>query len=261
MCFGNAFGQYQQEDGLVYESPDSANKTNPEYFNRDNIIYTPGREFLFSYFIIKDNDTLFCRVDKKGDFKTKNWSLVKPNNVDSLTIKFTGFKVQHGYGGMDNLFPDYSQTIIQQLYYSADTTLLFDGSTGLIENPRNIWIHPFRGKYFSVTELSPFPYIKLPAKSNNWTWKLKDIDDRWSDPRIIEYKGKQNGEYNYNTNGRQKIKTPFGKLTCYVTDATAVTGLGRTKLRSHFNSTFGFVKLRYYNIDKSIIEFNLVKVK
>src|SRR5437763_17212995 len=110
LYFNTAFSQYQQLDGLVFEVPDSVNKTNKDFFNRDNIIYTPGKEFLFSYFIIKNNDTLFCRVDKKGDAKTKSWTFVKPGNTDSLTIKFVSFTVQYGYGGMDKLFPDYSQT-------------------------------------------------------------------------------------------------------------------------------------------------------
>lgn len=255
------YGQkYQQQDNLYYEFPDSITVKNKNFFNLDNNIYKPGVEFKFSYQIIKNGDTLLVRVDKIGDTKTANWTFVKEQDIDNLTIRYLSFKISEGYGGLDHLFPDYSQTIIQQNYYSANG-LLFDGATGLIENIHNVWLHPFRGKYFSVLEFSPFPYIKFPAKpSSNWTWILNDISERWSDNRIIEYSGKQHANYKYKIIKKKTLNTSFGKLNCIVTEAIANTSLGSTKLTSYFNKKYGFVALDYSNIDGSIVKLKLIEV-
>src|SRR2546423_3903264 len=221
------FGQkYRQQDNLYYEFPDSMTVKNKKFFNLDNNIYKPGIEFKFSYQIIKNGDTLLVKVDKTGDTKTSNWTFVKQQNADSLTIHYLSFKILEGYGGLDHLFPDYSQTVIQQNYYS-NNSLLFDGTTGLIENMYNVWLHPFRGKYFSVLELSPFPYMKFPAKrGSNWKWILNEISERWSDKRIIEYSGKQQANYEYKITGTKTLNTSLGKLNCVIIEGVANTSLG-----------------------------------
>ena len=255
------FGQkYQQQDNLYYEFPDSITGRNKNFFNLDNNIYKPGVEFKFSYQIIKNGESLMVRVDKTGDTKTPNWTFVKEQNVDSLTIQYLSFTILEGYGGLDHLFPDYSQTVIQQNYYSTNR-LLFNGATGLIENMYNVWLHPFRGKYFSVLEFSPFPYIKFPAKpGSNWKWILNDISERWSDKRIIEYSGKQQANYEYKITGIKTLNTSLGKLNCVVTEAIANTSLGTSKLTSYFNKKYGFVALDYSNIDSSTVKFKLIEV-
>ena len=253
--------EYRQQDGLYYELPDSNQVKNKNYFNIDNHIYLPGLEFKYSYLIIKNNDTLLIRVDRLGDTKTPNWTFVRKRDADSLTIYYLSFKILDGYGGLDNLFPDYSQTVIQQNYYSAHS-LLFDGTTGMIENKFNIWLHPFRGKYFSVLEFSPFPYIKFPIKQDSsWTWILHDISERWSDKRIIEYYGKQHANYQYRITGKRELKTSFGKKECFVIESTANTSLGITKLKSYFNEEYGFMVLDYFNVDNSKVILNLIEVK
>jgi hypothetical protein len=190
---------------------------------------------------------------------TPNWTFVKI--PDSLTIDKISFKVLNGYGGLDELFPDYSQTVIQQIYYSKQD-VLFDGFTGIIENKYNIWLHPFRGKYFSVLEFSPFPYFKFPGKNGfRWKWKLNNISERWSDPRIVQYEGKQNASCIYEITGKVVLRTPMGKLKCHVIEGTANTSLGQSTMTAYFNKKYGFIFLKYINIDHSVINLKLIDVK
>lgn len=254
------FGQhFQHEDSLFYEVPNAVNLGNENFFNLDNKIYKPGMEFIFSYQIIKNRDSLLIRINEKNDPSTPNWTFVK--RADSLTIDKVSFKILNGYGGLDDLFPDYSQTIIQQIYYSKED-ILFDGFTGLIENKHNIWLHPFRGKYFSVLQFSPFPYVKFPTKKSvRWNWNLNDISERWSDPRIVQYAGKQQASYTYEITGKVVFKTPMGRLKCYVIEGTANTTLGKSTLTSYFNKQYGFVYLKYDNLDHSIVSLKLINVK
>jgi hypothetical protein len=247
-------------NGLLVETPETGHR-DPDFFNRDNTIYVPGREFVYSYTIRKGGHEVYCRTDAAGDPATRNWSFVERAAVDPLTIRYVGFRVLPGYGGMDDLFPDYAQTVIEQRYWSPDRTLLFDGTTGLVENAVNVWIHPFRGKYFSVTEFSPFPFAKFPlTKGRTWEWRLDDIDTRWSDPRIVTYEGKVAAQYSYEVVGTETLATPMGKLECTIIDGTARNRLGSARLRSHFHPRYGFVRLDYRNLDDSRILLELTRV-
>jgi hypothetical protein len=253
--------ELKNEDGLLYEVPVSKTQ-DPEFFNKDNTIYKPGREFVYTYSITKDREAFICRTHAVGDFETKNWTLVRAAERDALAIMRLGFKVLPGYGGLDELFPDYSQTVVQQQYWAADMSLLFDGLTGLIENEANVWLHPFRGKYFSVTQLSPFPFAKLPLTAGKaWKWKLGEIDSRWSDPRIIEYDGKLSATYDYRVVGEKSLQTPLGELNTWEIEGTATSRLGASSLRSYFNERYGFVRLEYRNLDRSEIVLDLTRVR
>ena len=57
-----------------------------------------------------------------------------------------------------------------------------------------------------------------------------------------------------------KLKTNFGTLTCYVTEAKAVNLHSKPGyLTSYFNEQYGFVKLEYTNIDGSRLVIELVE--
>ncbi len=247
-------------NGLLVETPEPGRR-DPDFFNRDNTIYVPGSEFVYAYTIRKGGREVYCRTDAAGDPATRKWSFVERAAIDPLTIRYVGFRVLPGYGGMDDLFPDYAQTVIEQRYWSSDRNLLFDGTTGLVENAANVWIHPFRGKYFSVTEFSPFPFAKLPlTKGKTWEWRLDDIDSRWSDPRIVEYEGRVAARYSYRVAGTETLATAIGNLECTIIDGTARNRLGSARLRTHFHPKYGFVRLDYRNLDGSRIILELTSV-
>ena len=53
LLFKCSYGQFQELEGLAFESPDSIQVKNKNFFNDNNWIYQVGREFIFSYTIIK----------------------------------------------------------------------------------------------------------------------------------------------------------------------------------------------------------------
>jgi len=129
--------------------------------------------------------------------------------------------------------------------------------TGLIENSKNIWLHPPRLKLFSILELNPFPNVKFPLEiGKSWSWNLK-IGGQWGDKRWKEWSGNIENKYQYKIVGKEIMKTGVGSLECYVIEGQAESELGITKLISYFNKKYGFVKLDYTNIDNSKLEINL----
>lgn len=251
----------QDADGLQVELPNPA-IDDPNFFNADNRIYRPGREFVYSYTVVKDGSDVLVRTSAVDDTETRNWTLVRPEQADGLTIRNVGFEVMDGYGGLDDLFPDFSQTVVTQKYWNSGMSLLFDGATGLVENVANVWLHPFRAKYFSVTQLSPFPFFKYATESGQtWSWKLAEIDDRWSDPRIVEYSGNLSASYEYRVGGTKRVDVEGQDLECTVVESVATSRLGKSRLESCFNDKYGFIELKYSNLDGSKVDFVLSRVR
>jgi len=132
--------------------------------------------------------------------------------------------------------------------------------TGLIENSKNIWMHPPRMALFKILELNPFPYVKFPCEiGEEWIWKLT-IGDMWGDERWKTWNGQIENNYFYKIVEKEKITTQFYEnIDCWIIDATAKSELGETFLRSYFNEQIGFVKWEYINIDNSKIIFEIKK--
>lgn len=60
------------------------------------------------------------------------------------------------------------QTIIKYSYFNNENgRILFGELTGLIEDTEQLFLHPPRMYGFSILELVPFPYIKLPLNEGN----------------------------------------------------------------------------------------------
>ena len=53
--------------------------------------------------------------------------------------------------------------------------------------------------------------------------------------------------------------TDFGLLPCYVITGNAVNQIGETSLTAYFNQNYGFILLKYTNIDRSIITLKRIK--
>lgn len=54
-------------------------------------------------------------------------------------------------------------------------------NTGVIENERQLWMHPFRSNQYNFTEVAPFPEVKFPVEvGREWSSSL-GIGAGWGD--------------------------------------------------------------------------------
>src|SRR5699024_9124518 len=66
-----------------------------------------------------------------------------------------------------------------------------EAHTGIIENKKEVWTHPFRSNQYVLTEIAPFPTVKRPLKIGKaWQSSLK-IGKNWG-----EWSHKK-GQFNY----------------------------------------------------------------
>lgn len=243
------------KDGIYFEKSSWRNNDN---YTSNNSLYKAKRIVKFSYkYLDKNGISKYCCLNNKADVyadKKLTWELSDTNSKDC--IKYLTFEVLSNNSIMDS---SYMQSVIDYKFYNEDLQKLpFSESTGLVENYKNIWIHPPRSKLFAILELNPFPYIKLPIKTGNkWQWKL-EIGDHWSDNRWKSWKGNIINNYTYKIKDKVVLNSMMGEIDCFRVFAVATNKLGKSSLVTYFNSNLGFVKLEYINIDSSQLILEMI---
>lgn len=142
--------------------------------------------------------------------------------------------------------------------YSYDATSPPGSTPGVLENDSMLWIHPPRDGQYRILELSPFPYIKLPARQGQrWKWEL-GVGSHWGDTKWATWQGDMLVTSSYEITGQQPLATPLGKLPCWVVQAEATCKKGTSALTSFYNPRYGFVRLAYRNLNDYRVTLNLV---
>lgn len=214
----------QQYDSVIIEE---------DSVDVNNNIYKTGNKYVFDYEIIEDNE---CLKLKKNFFTDFQFVSAKEDsiNVDRihLVVKSTS----------NNERTNENQTQISYFEKPINSSI---SSTGLVENRFNIWIHPIRTGFFRSLETCPFPFVKLPIEiGKEWVDSMV-IPANWGHVKWGTWDGGLLQAYKYKVTGREKIKTNFGLIDCYVIESTAASKKGQTTLKSYFSETFGFVRLEF----------------
>jgi hypothetical protein len=247
--------QYENNYGLFFEiCTDSSNLAR---YTEDNEVYLAGNMYVFQYqYITKDGEQSYYVYHNHNS----SWEFCDTNLQLDSTIIFVKMEMKPDLGYFAK-YLWYNQSVIEYEYLnSGKKPLPMLESTGLVENKKNIWMHPPRTDLFRILELNPFPFIQKPyKKGNKWKWKLQ-IGDGFSDKRWVVWRGTITNQYKYKiTDTANVIHTELGDITCYVIESVAKSRIGKTYLTTYFNEIYGFVKLDYTNIDGSKIILELVK--
>lgn len=252
-----SYDMEENESGIVVEKFDSINR-DENRFNYDNIIFKKGVNYYYSYkhLTVSGEAFRFLYTDS-----TALWNFTSADSISPDAIVEIKITLKDGQFPFNKIHPDYSQSVISYSYQKKDGPAKFGESTGVIENKRNIWLHPPRAQYFKILEINPFPYIKLPyQKGEQWHWELS-IGDTWADARWKTWHGIIENSYEYETWGKEHLDTPLGNLECIIVKSSAKSSLGSTFLTSWFHPDFGFVKLDYTNIDGSKTLLELTRIE
>ncbi|MGI4762692.1 MAG: hypothetical protein ACRYF0_18425 [Janthinobacterium lividum] len=156
--------------------------------------------------------------------------------------------------------PGQYDTTQLKLGYSYNATSAPSSFPGVLENDSTLWIHPPRDGQYSILELSPFPFIKLPARQGKrWRWELA-VGSHWGNPAWATWRGDMLVTSIYHVAGRQLVATPLGELPCWVVQAEATCKKGTAALTSFYNPRYGFVRLTYRNLNNRRVTLSLVAV-
>jgi len=242
----------EENFSTIYFEPfpeDSTDALTP--FSMDNTIYQLGDRYVFQ-FLFKDSIGTPLNIYENSDSET--WELNLESNNKQSKISKVELSVRPR-GKQDS---SYRQTNIVYRFLDENNHQVLLSGTGLVENEKNIWMHPPRARLFKILQLSPFPFIKKPYEvGNNFYWQFT-VGEYYGDPRWRTWSGLVKIRNDYTITDNTTLDTPLGPLEVLKIEGTGTSRLGSSRLVAYFNRQHGFVELRYTNIDKSIIEMKLI---
>lgn len=231
-----SFGQ--QYDGLHIE------KRNVD---KNNQIYTLGKQFLFSISITEKDSTWFLKENDVENFELHS-------NIDSLKISEIHLTVIK-----PRVFQR-TNTKQTEVFYSYEPNPQIVSSTGIVENEENIWIHPPRNGFFKSLETCPFPYLKLNKPIGYvWTDSMR-IGDHWSNEKWGKWNDRLLLNYHYEITGKETLVSKLGAVDCLVINATATSDIGKSELKAYYSDDYGFMKLEYTLFTGIKVDLNLEEI-
>ncbi|MGB1219017.1 MAG: hypothetical protein ACPG4W_04495 [Flavobacteriales bacterium] len=230
--------------GIYIEQYDSL-FSDPNVYNNDNVILTPNLNLRYNYSITKEGKRLFVNSFEK------DWTLVDENDTTALD-SYIEADIFDG-NPMEKYVPEYTQTTIQYRYPDGYSTM-----TGVVENSKNLWMHPPRAGILSLLELSSFPLVMYPIELNQvYDWNLL-IGSHYGHKDFIHWEGNIKTVMSYEVKSKEKLDTDLGSLDCFVIHSKSASSLGIGYTKLYFNETYGFVKTEFRAIDGTEITLQLV---
>ena len=245
---------------------------NPCRYTEDNKIYQADREFTFEFHYFDPQGKERYMRHKK--ITKQRFCLTETGDTTECTYEVSDFSFSDTFDDPDScsnryvlevachhkiFSKDYDQTVEALCFLFADQRSRETSYSGIVENERNLWMHPNRDCLFQILELNPFPYIQYPIKKGKtWKWRLS-IGSQWGDERWKTWTGGIVNKYKYKiTDTDCEVVTPMGTLSCVKVEAVAKSRIGKTYLTAYYNETYGFVKMDNTNIDGSRLLVDLV---
>ena len=238
--------QYVEEDGLTFEyaHADSTLVTN---FEADNQIYRPGRGFVYEYdYISPTGDTLLLGNAGHTPVR-KDTALDNPS-----TITRVAFRVDTAMGTqLRKMIPNYRQTGVSYDYYNAEGVSLppMEGS-GLIENARQVWVHPFRRQtYFAMLNMNAYPYVRFPLEvGKQWTWELGIGGEAYLNPLWTDWTENTLRYHAYTVTGKTTVDFRGHPIEVWQIEALTTGEAGAARAAFLFHEQYGFVKMHFYTV-------------
>jgi hypothetical protein len=246
-------------NGIYVEKPIFADTSRHRY-SLDNKIFTINGCFTYDYYYL-DSSSVKLKFYKEGSrihydnpMGIPDHTPTPPEVIDKIKLIVT-----------DNLKiflvhdSSYSQTVISYQYLNHFGELIASEQTGVIDNAKDIWLHPPRENNFKILEINPFPIVLLEDTTIYWSWSV-EVWQSWSDPRWKVWNGIIIIKNEYKRLKNEIIETEFGKLDCLVSEGIGTSKIGNTYLKSYFNTKYGFVRLEYTNINSTKLIMWLVNI-
>lgn len=254
--------QFRLEKGVWVEKMDTL-VTEEDYYTANNTVFKAGTLFTYRYqYLDQEGRPYLQKITLKPvPGREQAWKLLPLVEKDSLTHDRLLLVVEGDMKGAGPAVPGYNHTLMRWEYHAPAGQLHFLERGTLVENSKNLWLQPPRGRLFRILALNPFPFIQAPyTAGHSWEWQQR-VEPHWEDRRWREWTGNVQLRYRYTITGEEELNTVFGPLPCLLVEAEALSRLGSSRLKAYYHPQFGFVKLLYTNIDGSQLHMELVKLE
>lgn len=243
-CFENPMPEFDEiKASLLDENGKKYKDTIIERIAKRRIIFKPCREYIFKATLLERDEKLISQSQIKMMATGSRWS-IQPELQDEVLIQY-----EYKKEDVANINKHQINKIMSNSVWRKST------KTGIIENVKQIWMHPFRSNQFLFTEVAPFPEVKWPLyNGKSWTGEL-NIYNGWGDWN------NSSGKFVYKVENKEDIQTQFGLIgDCWKIESIATYPFGKSFLDYWFNEELGFVKMNYINYEGQKLNIELVEV-
>lgn len=208
-------------------------------------VFKPCRQYIYSAVYTGYSGALISRSEVWMMATGKRWEF-QPEKQDEIFIQ---------YDSADWDIASRSEYIVNKKLNNTARFVSVE-TTGVIENERNIWMHPFRSNQFIFTEVAPFPNVELPLYAGRTWGNSISIGNGWGD-----WEG-QTISNEYVVVGQEDMEGSSLNLpNCWRIKSTAVSNFGNSTLDFLFHEQYGFVKMTYQNYKQQTVVFELIRIE
>ena len=211
------------------------------------------KKFVLSIFIFVFSFNSKCQIYNTQIVYCFNYSIMKNGQSSKGKLLLACF---------GKLWPIKEQKQYSILWTTNEKEILEKiGSTGVIEEKNRVWLHPPRIGEFKMLEYSPFPEIVFPLIENQqWSRELS-LSKYWEN-KEFNLKGTDVLKFLYEYRGSKKFRLIFNneEVDCFDIYAASKNMESRTSFSGLYFKKYGFVKMKFENVDKSRILLELESV-
>ena len=245
-------------------------------FSRKIAIKTTLMIYLLVIACNQDNSNLTCKVNTDYSeaivykpchefiFRSKYWSQDELISDEKISLFITGNGWQYDSFQAEALLiykTGYDESDIKKIRSFGinpeinDRQWVNQSATGIIDNEKMVFLHPFRDNQYYFTEIAPFPEVVYPLHvGKSWSialnigggWGLWDGLRLETTYRVVEKESLTINDIEYNN--------------CWRISSSAASDLGISYLTVWFHEEFGFVKFTYVTHADQILQLELDKV-
>lgn len=226
-------------------------------YSSDNIVYPPHKQQIFSISCADSTGRpVYFNFDPNAAFQSaEQWAYSDSKNINS--IELVRMTVQEGLG-INSEDEDYTQSVITYNFINfAKFIINISGTTGLVENCKNIWLHPPRVGSMKILEITPFPYVVHPIRvGNSYSTNLK-IGGYWS-TEIVAWSGSIDNQCVYEISSKGEFVVGDKVYAGYYIEAKASSSVSIVQSTFFYSPTEGFIYHKHNINDRFFIELKLV---
>ncbi|UKN02727.1 hypothetical protein K6119_04260 [Paracrocinitomix mangrovi] len=231
-------------------------------------IYTVGKNFHFTYSVIKDK-LEYKIVPKKPEgtgmnvrSRSEYEEYLLPITTDTIFLDTLILSVQELRVKKGKKF----KSVGSRIWFVGENNQREFGIAQLVNSKDFLKIFPFEETWYEsgfMNTIQANPALMMtnfPERDTSWTDAFS-ISQKYSNDKWQTWTDSLNVKSRYNIIGKDSISTALGKVDTWKISATAESKIGRSSLESYFSIKYGFVRINYTLVDGTQLNLELVSVE
>lgn len=225
-------------------SGENGKDTLGELRRKGQVIFKPCREYIYRA-VYKAKDGTLLSDSRVWMMATGRSWMAQPDVQEEMAMQFEVTEKE---------LVALRKHFVNRKFASLDR-ITNQETTGVIETPAEVWMHPFRSNQFNFTEVAGFPNVQLPLVAGK-TWSNEIYPGKgwgdWANTTVHNF---------YQVKGQENLVTKFKEFkNAWKVVALSTAPFGKSVHTFWFDKFYGFVRMEYLNYEGQTLTFDLEEV-